>query len=254
MATSQLIPGLTRGIGKRAVHLRITPRTDSLAQSREILELLRGYGRIEMYRSLKYDTIPAPNTILAIFESEDSAIKLLKSSPLRFTMYEAEPEDDSLNDDLSDSPSSLLEQEPRQTSTAYLDDRNALAQSEAQQASQAAAQPRWASSSPARRALSSSSTPPPPRQFQIQANVAFTRHRDNINSNPYNGPFAVDRKSAIQEDLAKRVPLIGLSDLNLKRMEKPWRVLAREVMYEKRDKKTLRQIWHEEKSSATKSE
>lgn len=250
MATSHKISGLTREVGKRAVHLRIVPRTESLSQSREVLELLRSYGRIEMYKSLKYDALPAPRTMLAIFESEESTVKLLRDSPLRFTMYENQHEDEVADD--GHPPESY--QDPGQTSTAYSDDRNALAESEALQSLQAASRSRSSSISSARRASSgSSTTSPAPRDFQIQVNLAYTHHRDTINANPYNGPFVVDRKSAIQEDLAKRVPLIGLSDLNLKRLQKPWRVLAREVMYEKKDRKTLRQIWHEDKSSATSS-
>lgn len=226
MATSHSIPGLSRAIGIRAVHLRLVPRPEGMAESRTILQMLQSYGAVEMFKNLKYDALPAPNTMLAIFQSEHAARELLRASPLRFKMS---------SDSVEDSPEGSRKDSHEANQNLAGDmssDRMALAASAARQTS--------APSAPAFRQTAS-----PTREYQLQINVATMHHRDNINVNPYNGPFAVDKKSAIQEDLAKRVPLLGLSDTNLKKLEKPWRVLLWEREREKKNYKTLRQMMNE---------
>jgi hypothetical protein len=80
------LSGLIRPIGNRAVHLRLHPRVETLAESREILRLMQKFGRVEMFRNFKYDALPMANTMLAIFETDEGARKLLQESPLRFVM------------------------------------------------------------------------------------------------------------------------------------------------------------------------
>lgn len=80
-------------------------------------------------------------------------------------------------------------------------------------------------------------------QFQIQINTSTYAHRDHINTNPYHAGFAIDTKSARQEDLAQRVPLVGLSDINLRRKEKPWRVMAWQRAREAKSRKPLRELY-----------
>lgn len=75
--------GLTPG----AVHVRVFPRPRNLAESREILRALEEYGEISMYKHLKYEPIaPAANTILAIYQSPQSAQKLIGASPLQLRL------------------------------------------------------------------------------------------------------------------------------------------------------------------------
>lgn len=200
-----------------------------MAESREILRLLQGYGKVEMFKNLKYDALPTPNTMLAIFESEEAAQKLLRRSPLRFNMSRDEPDDG--DDPAEQSNQSLAARAETTESTSS--DRMALAESAARnEFNQARASP-----------LSSAVSVT--REYQLQVNIATMHHRDHINASSYHGPFAVDRKSAVQEDLAKRVPLVGLSEINLKKSEKPWRVLAWERERDRKERKSLRQMLSE---------
>ena len=78
--------GLIRPIGNRAVHLWLHPRVETLAESREIIRLMQKFGRVEMFRNFKYDAQRMANTMIAIYETDDGARKLLEESPLRFVM------------------------------------------------------------------------------------------------------------------------------------------------------------------------
>lgn len=76
-----------RSAAARAVHLKVYPRPASLSESRELLSVLQQFGEVTMFKSLRYDYVqPAPNTCLAIYRDATSASKLLKASPLRFTL------------------------------------------------------------------------------------------------------------------------------------------------------------------------
>lgn len=66
------------------------------------------------------------------------------------------------------------------------------------------------------------------RIFQIQANPARAHFRDQLNISHFHGAFQVDGKSAAQQDLAKRVPTLGLSDVNWRAEDKPWKVMTME--------------------------
>lgn len=221
MSGSHVIKGLTRAIGSRAVHLRLIPRPEGVGESREILQLLQRYGKVEMFKNLKYDALPTPSTMLAIFQTEEAAEDLLRASPLRFNMAPNPSEERVGENEVQAGPESASVHE---TSS----DRMALAETAARQ-------------SPAQStSFSSNTSAASTREYQLQVNASFMHHRDHINTNPYNGPFVVDKKSAIQEDLAKRVPLIGLSDVNLKKTEKPWRTLLWERERETKDRMTLR--------------
>lgn len=174
--------GLIRPISNRAVHLRLHPRVETLAESREILRLMQKYGRVEMFRNFKYDAMPLANNMIAIYETEEAARSLIKVSPLRFVMG---PEGSG---------------EGRQ------------------------------------------------RHYQLQANTSTFHHRDQIDQTMYNGSYQVSGRSLVQEDLAKNVPMVGLSEFTLRKEEKPWRVLRRE---KERDEtaKSLRQLLEEEPAS-----
>ncbi|KAF1353751.1 hypothetical protein BDV97DRAFT_122453 [Delphinella strobiligena] len=230
MSGSHVIKGLTRAIGDRAVHLRLVPRPEGIGESRVIIQLLQQYGKVEMFKNLKYDKIPAPNTMLAVFQTEEAASKLLFSSPLRFHMSldhieERVGENENEVQAGSESESQSESESAHETSS----DRMALAETETA-----------ARQSSAHSSDSAAST----REYQLVVNHSTMHHRDHINVHPYNGPFAIDTKSAIQEDLAKRVPLIGLSEVNLKKNDKPWRALLWERERERKDRKTLRDMLH----------
>lgn len=268
MSARQTAMRLTRGVGGRAVHLRLFPRPEGISESREILRLLQGYGKVEMFKNLKYDALPTSNTMLAIFQTEEAARALLRSSPLRFNMSRDQVDNDIVvGSDASHDNSTLnSSSSPNQTYDSHAthqypeglnasqssqhaqslsspleaallqsssSDRDALAETAAQ---------RISAQSRASLNLSGRSASPQTRKYQLQVNISTMHHRDHLNANPYNGPFVVDSKSAVQQDLAKRVPLIGLSDVNLKKPEKPWRVLLWERAREGKRRNTLRQM------------
>ncbi|CAD0106441.1 unnamed protein product [Aureobasidium uvarum] len=172
------LSGFIRPIRNRTVHLRLYPRVETLAESREILRLVQQYGRVEMFRNFKYDAMPLANTMIAIYETDDAARKLLEASPLRFVM-------------------------------------TAEGSGEGRQ-----------------------------RHYQLQANYSTIHHRDQIDQTVYNGSYKVSGRSLVQEDLAKKVPMTGLSEFTLRKEGKPWRTLRHEKEREA-TAKTLRQLLDE---------
>jgi len=94
------------------------------------------------------------------------------------------------------------------------------------------------------------------RIFQIQTNTARAGLRDQINMGHFHGQFIVDGKSAAQQDLAKRVPVLGLSDVGWRKEDKPWKVMVTE---RERDgsfrgsgrRWSLGDIWEEGRGAAT---
>lgn len=48
------------GIASGAVHIRVYPRPRNLAESREILRVLEGYGEVVMYKHLKVSISQPP--------------------------------------------------------------------------------------------------------------------------------------------------------------------------------------------------
>jgi hypothetical protein len=73
------------------------------------------------------------------------------------------------------------------------------------------------------------------------------KQQDFIERSPTWGPFAINKYSAIQQDLAKRVPLIGLSDIDVKKAEVPLRIL-RKRQEDMRARKSWMQVWEEERT------
>lgn len=72
-------------------------------------------------------------------------------------------------------------------------------------------------------------------------------HQDFIERSPTWGPFRINTGSATQQDLAKRVPLIGLSDIDVKKAEVPIRILRRR-QEELKKRKDWTRIWEEGKT------
>ncbi|KAK3621644.1 hypothetical protein LTR56_022683 [Elasticomyces elasticus] len=66
------------------------------------------------------------------------------------------------------------------------------------------------------------------RIFQIQINTARAHFRDLLNSSHFHGAFKIDEKSVAQQDLSKRVPMLGLSDVDWRADDKPWKIVERE--------------------------
>ncbi|KAF2767014.1 hypothetical protein EJ03DRAFT_163168 [Teratosphaeria nubilosa] len=224
---------LVRSTVNRAVHLKITPRPSNIGESREIMRLLSQFGEIEHYRSLKYDAISVPNTIIVIFRDVEGAENCMRKSPIRFRMGRG--------------PTEQLEQSRQES----VEQRGSMPDQPADSGSRsnpfAAQQTRSLSTSSANQARLPQ---PPPRQhsdatgltpklerppadsriFQIDSNPSRMRFRDQLDISHFHGSFAIDTKSAAQQDLVYRCPSPGYSDLNWRAEDKPWFVRDKERM------------------------
>jgi hypothetical protein len=217
-AASQLLSG-------RSVHLRIVPRPANLSESREIYRVLQRFGELSMFKNLRYEYHnPADNIVLAIFRDENAAQKALDASPIRFALekvidqpgesYASAPE---LDDDNEDSSSSLMPKTPtkngideilRPSTLSTRTERPALATS----SPKSTTQPPMPFDPPA-----PLPNAPKPRTrtkwFQVAIDRSRVVHQDYVERQPFWKQFD-PTKSMAQEDLAKQVPHIGLSDVS----------------------------------------
>jgi hypothetical protein len=243
---------LARSTAGRAVHLRITPRPSNISDSREILRLVSQFGEVEYFKNLKYDALSHPSASLVIFREEKAAEACLKRSPIRFRLGPAEPDVDEKSNPHQHAP--IPTPATTQPSQPPPSNNNS---------------PRGPVSSPFEmahtRSLSTNSLPTPPRPvpvlpflqsdpsphdrqptsriFQLQTNPANYSFRDHVERAEYNGRYAIDTKSAIQQDLAKRVPLLGLSCWEWRKPEKPNRLW--QSLRNGETSKTLTEVWEE---------
>jgi len=213
---------LARSLFDRTVHLAIKPRPEDLSQTWSILNLLKNYGPIEYFKHFKYSATPLHGSVLVIFHDRQSAADLLARSKFQCKMH-------------FDGAGRAVHAEDTHVSTAEDDDEIFRARPAGTSSYRIAYRPRPAANKP-------SSTKPAgePLTFEIKATNSFFNHRDHIESGPYHGTFSVDHKSVAQEDLVKRVPLIGLSDVNIRKPEKPWRVMNWQKRRERETRISLR--------------
>lgn len=197
------------------------------------MRLMSQFGEVEHFKNMKYDELSAPNTVVIIFKEEGAARNCLQKSPIRFRMGRAP---------VKEVQSSIWGEGPTATPQAT------SASASTQLHSGLKTSPFNAPSQS--RALSTNSLPRPPRAdqfsmpgfditppqqdveeariFQIRTNPARIHFRDQINTSHFHGRFAIDGKSAAQQDLAKSVPLLGLSHVNWRAEDKPWRIIEQE--------------------------
>jgi len=251
---------LARSLTGRSVHCRITPRPSNLGESREILRLLSQFGEIEYYKSLKYDGQGLgranPGIGLVIYKEEEGARKCFKGSPVRFRMgkvkigaQEAQQQrEEQVQQERRDSRDDVgtggkwglppkapfgLEPEPqhqrRYSSTSTLPN-------------------------PPERPLRMPFDPPSPRDtraekladeeriFQIITSPTRRNFRLQADIGQWHGAYPLDKQSIGQEDLAKRVPLQGLSCVEWHGREKPLGVVTREKRV-KEGRESLGALW-----------
>ncbi|KAK4503511.1 hypothetical protein PRZ48_004426 [Zasmidium cellare] len=226
---------IVRSTTNRAVHLRIFPRPSNLGESREILRLISQFGEVEYFKNLKYDHLSAPNAALVIYKDEDAAQHCLRKSPIRFRMGKA----------IAGEPASQQVVETPKVPTTNKPSENPFSVSNQATANE----PTTQDAAPAPKATS----PSPPiltdsRLYQIQIHPARVHFRDQINAGHYHGPFSIDSKSVAQGDLAKSVPLVGLSCVDWRAGDKPWRILQQEQFQEHESwskRKSLRELYNE---------
>lgn len=87
LSASRLLGMSLRPRTSHAVHIKIHPRPRNLAESRQILRVLQEYGRVVMYKHLKYEPeAPAHNSAIAIYQNPSSAKDLIDASPITFEL------------------------------------------------------------------------------------------------------------------------------------------------------------------------
>lgn len=246
--TDSRMASFARSTANRAVHLRITPRPSNLGESREILRLISQFGEVEYFKNLKYDTLTAPNAALVIYRDEDAAQTCMKRSPIRFRMGPASEEEEVVSQTKAPAPAPPPEA-PQAPLRGPVGTPFGLGQSRSM-SSIPANLPRPPRKEPAMPFIGEDEPTykPTSRIFQLQANSARAQFRDLIDLGHYHGSFAIDTKSAIQDDLGKRVPMVGLSAWDWRAKEKPWRIMRREKEQEREGpgrRKSLRELYEE---------
>lgn len=234
---------LVRSTASRALHLRILPRPSNLGESREILRLLSQFGEIEYFKNLKYDALSAPNTSLVIFKEESAAEACAHKSPIRFRMGKA-PAGGEQN---VSSPPVANARNPNASpqgpyGPAFGGNQNRTISSHSD-----------ALPTPPERPLQTPFQPPPPlaqesRIYQIESNYARAHFRDQINVGAYHGSFPIDTKSISQKELVKAVPIPGLSCVNWRAEDRPWRIVQKEKQRDvagERRRRSLREVYEE---------
>jgi len=209
------------------------------------MRLVSQFGEIEYFKNLKYDTLPGPNAALLIFREEEAAQHCLQKSPIRFRMGRAPPKEQRLQQS----------QQQQQQPPSSPEDRQTQYASSSPQSTPRPSAPWGVSTPPHTQTRSISTRPtlpkPPPNPldlpgfshptpattpvpesgiFQIRVSSARASFRDLIKYSHFHGNYLVDSKSAAQLDLAKSVPVVGLSDVDWRAEGKPFRVVEREML------------------------
>jgi hypothetical protein len=188
---------------------------------------------------MQYHTLnPAPNSALAIFQRPESAAALIKASPVTITLeiQSTSCRDEDMSKGQDEFPEDVAQNVPSRTDATELHAPNSLLES----TSYASLQKNVGT-----KALQQQNeTTPSFKDIRFFAEYWRGNQQDFLERSPTWGPFAVNKNSATQQDLAKRVPLVGMSDINVHKREVPLRIL-RKKQEELRAKKSWMQIWEE---------
>ncbi|PVI08308.1 hypothetical protein DM02DRAFT_720 [Periconia macrospinosa] len=235
---------------QRAVHMTIVPRPANLAESREILRVLQRFGPMEMYKHLRHEYFrPMDNVALGIYRDADAARQALDASPIRFSL---EIEDNSVTkekkavDDMDEAEYGI--QADGSTETG-IDDML--------RPGELLTNPRYEESS-----IEPASDPPSkslpfeppsetpntvPKWFQITIDRSRVVHYDYIEKQFLWGRY-MPMKTVAQEDLAKKVPHKGLSDVGQRPPgveHRPHRAMRNDQAYADDRMPTVKRIWME---------
>ncbi|KAF2751590.1 hypothetical protein M011DRAFT_474040 [Sporormia fimetaria CBS 119925] len=239
-------------LATRSVHLRIQPRPTNLSESRQIYRMLQSFGDISTYKSLRYEYHnPAANSALAIYHAAESAQKALDASPIRFALEKIIPED---NDAVDEAKTYAEPPKPDALSpvTPVEDGIDEMLRP-----SPLVHRPYLPKTEPTTAPVEKE--PPMPfedtrprgkihrKWFQVTVDRSRVVHQDYVERQPYWKQF-VPMKSLAQEDLAKVVPHIGLSDVSKRPMHAhrtPLFVLKKMSKYVENYMPTLKTLYEE---------
>ncbi|KAF2234383.1 hypothetical protein EV356DRAFT_501949 [Viridothelium virens] len=246
-------------IASRAVHIKIWPRPSDLQESREILRVLQRFGEVTMFKTKRYDHLkPAPHTILAMFSHPDSASRLIRESPIKFTLEPDGVSDHQFTSELipgqaqnetaepiSDGPSSSDSNPPSESHEAEFDTSDTSAYTPISPSAPPARDP--AQTPPPTSSFPFSPWPRPPRpakRFHLTADISLMNHSTIISRQERYGGFEVHTGSVGYQDLKSKVPLPGMSDVHTKRRE----TTSKEIRFRAQEmgsQMSLRELWEE---------
>ncbi|KAF2277821.1 uncharacterized protein EI97DRAFT_374163 [Westerdykella ornata] len=256
-------------LATRSVHLRIQPRPANLSESREIYKVLQQFGEISTYKSLRYEYHnPAANSALAIFSTAEAAQRALDASPIRFALEKVVPDhfstgalegaklgDEDIDSETQTPPPSqqpvkdgiddMLEASPLLT-PPLPDDNNTTTSSTSSSSSSPTISKKKEAPLPFESELQQKGKLQT-KWFQVTIDRSRVIHQDYVERQPYWKDFS-PMKSLAQEDLAKTVPLIGLSDVSKRpphAHRTPNRVLKTLAEYVENHMPTLKVLWEE---------
>ncbi|KAF2128207.1 hypothetical protein P153DRAFT_432568 [Dothidotthia symphoricarpi CBS 119687] len=250
---------LRKFLPARSVHLRIIPRPANLSESREIFRVLQRFGEISMYKSLRYEYHnPADNIALAIYRSADAAQHALDASPIRFALEKVVPTDsentqplnaeEQLEENLdlhNASPNTGIDEMLRPST---LSARSSLPPTSTPRDPDQTPQTHPPSMPFAAPTISKTAT----KWFQVTVDQSRAVHQDFVERQPYWKQFT-PMKSMAQEDLSKRVPHPGLSDVSKRppnAHRTPKKVLRLMSEYVDRRMVSLREVWEAEQDKS----
>ncbi|KAF1955161.1 hypothetical protein CC80DRAFT_549373 [Byssothecium circinans] len=240
-------------LAQRSVHLRIMPRPSSVSESREILRVLQRFGPMDVYKSLRFEYHnPMGNIALAIYSHADSAQQALNASPIRFALEkyvdraEEAQEGDMMEDGANEDADADVNGRDTPAKADDIDDilrpSRLVNSSVAENAPPSEPKPAPLPFEPPADAPKTVST-----WFQITVDRSRTVHQDYIEKQPYWARFT-PMKSIAQQDLEKKVPHWGLSDVS-KRPPHGHRVpnvaLRHMSRFVEEKMPTIRRIWEE---------
>ncbi|OCL12234.1 hypothetical protein AOQ84DRAFT_360801 [Glonium stellatum] len=243
-------------LASKTIHVQIQPKPANLAENREILRVLQRFGDIVIFKHLRYEEpVGMPNSLLATYRDAASAQKALDASPVRFSLEAIEGDMAGNNVDESwseDQPEDGEATAPPKSGTDGVEemvrpstllhkpfDHNGNNNPSGSQSLENARNEKVAETG---RLENSTKTL---RWFHLTVDSSHTDQRGYVERQPLYTTF-VPTRSMVQEDLAKSVPHIGLSDVSVrtKSTRTPNRILSRQAQA-LADRKTLKQMWEE---------
>ena len=247
------LQSIVRPLANRSAHVWITPRPKDLAESRELLRLISQYGEVEYYKNLKYDELSAPKTALIIFKEEQAAAAFLHRSPIRVRMgqtaigtFETSSAPSKQNHDTH--PKFDPFGRPVEPVTELDPFGRPIKPVTHVEASQVSPESSDAPPPQSEDMTSNSKSSSNAKIFSIQTNNTRINFRDHVTAGHYHGSFAVSTSNPVGYALRSSVPVVGLSCINWRREQKPWRIIQQEKDAEHigpNRRKSLRELYDE---------
>ncbi|KAF2006576.1 hypothetical protein P154DRAFT_455345, partial [Amniculicola lignicola CBS 123094] len=204
-------------LASRCIHLRIQPRPANLSESREVLRVLKRFGEISTYKSLRYEYHnPANNVALAIFREAEAAQKALDASPIRFSLEtRVEDAEAAVEDPFADGHPAQMDPDDMTSMSPPTDGIDDILRPSTLIGRTFPPSPSPKAPSPAPLPYAPTSPhliPTSKKWFHVTIDRSQAVHQDFVERQPFWKEYS-PMKNMVQEDLANVVPLLGLSDV-----------------------------------------